>query len=233
MRLTIIMPVFNEGGNIESAIEKLETDVSIPHQTLLIYDFEGDNTLPPAKKLIKKYPHLKLVKNKYGEGVLKAIKTGFEAVKNGAMVVMMADLADDPATVNEMYRQLNQGADIVCGSRYSKGGRIIGGPWLKKTLSRLAGVSLHYLIGIPTFDVTNAFKMYRREMLDKINIESQGGFELSMEITLKAFFKGFKITEVPTIWRDRTAGQSNFKLWSWLPRYFHWYFWAIKQKWIG
>ena len=129
-----------------------------------------------------------------------------------------------------MFDRINNGFDLVCGSRYMKDGRQIGGPWFKKTLSRFAGVSMHYLIGLPTHDVTNSFKMYTKKILTDITIDSTGGFELGMEIVLKAFFKGYKITEVPSVWRDRPAGSSRFRLWQWLPKYLSWYWFGLKNR---
>ena len=122
------------------------------------------------------------------------------------------------------------GSHIVVGSRYMKGGRLIGGPWFKQLLSRLSGLTLCWFRGIPTHDATNAFKIYDRGMLSAIRIESKGGFELSLEITVKAFLAGYTITETPATWRDRTAGTSNFKLWQWLPHYLKWYFMAFQPK---
>jgi dolichol-phosphate mannosyltransferase len=109
-----------------------------------------------------------------------------------------------------------------------KDGKQIGEPWFKKLLSRTAGMSLYYLAGIPTHDVTNSFKMYTKRVLNDFTIESNGGFELKMEIVIKAHLKGYKITEVPSIWRDRSAGESRFKLWQWLPKYLRWYRLALK-----
>ena len=113
-----------------------------------------------------------------------------------------------------------------------KGGRQIGGPRIKRTLSRIAGVSLHYLTGIPTHDVTNSFKMYTKSALDTVTIESNGGFELGMEITIKTFLNGKRITEIPSTWRDRSAGTSKFMLWNWLPRYLYWYMYALRGKFV-
>jgi hypothetical protein len=110
------------------------------------------------------------------------------------------------------------------------GGRIEGGPWLKKTLSRFAGVSLYYLRGLDTHDATNAFKLYDKNMLRSIVIESQNGFELNLELTVKAFLKGYRIVEIPVTWRDRMAGESHFRLWKWLPSYLRWYLYAFRPR---
>jgi hypothetical protein len=109
-----------------------------------------------------------------------------------------------------------------------KGGRHIGGPRLKKLFSRMAGVTLHLLTGIPTRDISNSFKMYRSSIIKSINIESRGGFEIGMEIVVKSYLKGYKITEVPSVWRDRVAGKSRFKLVKWAPEYLRWYFYALR-----
>ena len=229
MKLSIIVPVYNEAGNIKKLVGKIRKQVKIPYQLIIVYDFNEDNTVPIVKKLMGKYKNIKLIKNKKGNcrGVVNAVKTGFDFVRNGAVVVTMADLADDPKTINAMYRKLKQGYDLVCGSRYSKGGGKIGGAFIKSFLSKLSGLLTPALLGIPTKDITNAFKMYKKEVLNSIDIESNGGFEISMEIAIKAHAKGFKITEVPTIWKDRTTGESRFKLLAWLPKFIHWYVWGM------
>jgi hypothetical protein len=132
-----------------------------------------------------------------------------------------------PAMVD---RIVNGGSDIVCASRYMRGGRQLGGPWLKRTLSRLAGNSLYWLGGLPVHDATNAFRAYRRDVLQAIPIESTGGFEYSLELTAKAHAAGRRITEVPSTWRDRSAGQSRFRLRAWLPKYLRWYVFALTHR---
>ena len=143
---------------------------------------------------------------------------------------MPGDLADDPRTINNMYKLAKQDYDIVCGTRYSKGGKQLGGGLIKTVLSRIAGRMTPILLGIPTSDLTNGFKMYRNSLLDKINIESQGGWEFAMEILIKAHFMGFKITETPSTWTERSSGKSKFKLYKWLPRYIYWYWWGLSQR---
>jgi len=230
--LTIIIPVYNEEKNLLKAIPLIETKVNIPHSYIVVYDFPEDTSIRSVHKLQKKYKNIQLIRNEIssGRGVINAIKTGFSKAKSEALVVMMADLADDPQTVNIMYEKILEGFDVVCASRYSKGGKHLGGPFLKSFLSWLADITAPYILGIPTFDLTNAFKMYRKSVINSINIQSKGGFELSMEIVVKAYFKGFKITEVPTVWKDRTAGTSRFNLVGWLPRYLHWYTWGLKKR---
>lgn len=225
--LHIITPVYNEAGNFANLHRAIREKVKTPNKIVAVYDFDEDNTIPVIKKLQKKDKNLILHKNTRGRGALNAILSGFDYVKSGPLLVTMADLSDDLGDVDAMYKLYVNGADLVCGSRYMKGGSQIGGPLLKRTLSHMAGVSLYYLRRIPTHDVTNNFKLYDKKLLDEITIESKGGFEIAMEVTVKASKLGKKIAEVPSTWRDRTTGETNFKLFKWLPSYFRWYFLAL------
>ena len=159
---------------------------------------------------------------------MNALKSGFDQVKSGPCLVVMGDLSDDLGIVDGMLEKYKEGFKVVCGSRYMEGGRQEGGPLLKRTLSWLAGVTLHRFFRFPVHDVTNNFKLYDKALLEEITLESRGGFELAMEITVKAFKKGYPICEIPAVWKDRTAGQSHFKLFKWLPHYLKWYFFAIR-----
>jgi len=229
--LQIVIPVYNEGENIAETLADIESKVTTPHSILLVYDFDEDSTIPVVNEIIREQnaTNIFLIRNRNGKGVLNAIKTGFDSAKDGVVLLVMADLSDDLSIVDSMFEEINQGYDIVCGSRYMKGGKQVGGPRVKKLLTRTAGISLHLITRIPTHDITNSFKMYRKGVLNSIEIESSGGFEIGMEIVIKAFFKGYKITEVPSTWRDRTAGKSRFKLLKWLPAYIRWYLHAIRE----
>jgi dolichol-phosphate mannosyltransferase len=229
--LSVVCPVYNEADNITRVFDELRTKASVPMEVLIVYDREEDNTLPVVRAVAARYPFaVRPVRNRFDAGALNAIKTGFRESQGDAVLVVMADLSDDLSRVDEMYSLVTgAGFAIVNGSRYAPGGRQIGGPFLKRLLSRLAGVSLHYLVKLPTHDVTNSFKMYRREFLQGITVESTGGFEIGMELVVKAFVNGDRITELPTTWTDRTAGQSRFRLWKWLPHYLRWYFYAFRK----
>jgi dolichol-phosphate mannosyltransferase len=230
--IDIIIPVFNEKDVIVSTLEEIKSKVLTSHRIYIVYDFDEDNTLPVVNGYIasKKTNNIVLLKNDYGRGVMNAIKKGFHVSEALATLVVMGDLSDDLSIVDSMFNKIQEGFDVVCGSRYMRGGRQIGGPLFKGFLSRMAGLSLYYLAGVPTHDISNSFKMYTKNVLRSIEIESNGGFELGMEIVVKAFLRGFKITEIPSTWRDRSAGHSRFRLWKWLPHYLHWYFFAFKKK---
>ncbi len=227
--LQIAIPVYNEGANIGATLAAIEDRVTAPYRIFIVYDFETDDTLPVVHQLNAQGRSIQLLKNRYGRGAANAIRTALTEL-DGAILITMADLADDMADVDAMFAQVNDGSDLVCGSRYAKGGRQIGGPRLKRHLSRLAGLSLHYLAGIPTRDVTNSFKLYTSRVIEHLTIESTGGFEIGMEIVVKAHLLGFRVTEIPTTWTDRAAGESRFRLWSWLPRYLRWYWYALIHR---
>jgi glycosyltransferase involved in cell wall biosynthesis len=201
--------------------------ISIPHECLIVYDFDEDNTLLALDKAALDCQNIRTVKNRYGRGVLNAIKTGFDVSTYETLLVTMADLSDDLGAVEPMFDLIENGAAVVCGSRYMPGGRQIGGPLIKRLLSRWAGLSLYYLLRFPVHDLTNSFKMYSRDVLASIAIESTGGFEVGMEIVIKAHLVGFRVAEVPTVWRDREAGKSHFKLLHWIPKYAYWYAYAL------
>lgn len=229
--LDVVIPVYNEGSTIRETLEVLGRLVQTSLRVIVVYDFDADDTLPVVKDMMEKIPYkLELHKNRYGRGALNAIKTGMMVGDSGTVVVVMADFSDDLAKIDNMFRILQTGYDIVCGSRYMRGGMQIGGPRLKKFLSRTAGLSLRYLLRFPTHDVTNSFKMYRRSLLSEMQIESVGGFEIGMEITVKAYLRGKKITEVPVTWTDRSSGKSKFKLWKWMPHYLRWYSLAFLRR---
>jgi len=225
--LSLVIPVYDEEDNIIPFLVELVDKVKIPHKALIIYDDEKDSTLNKIIEAKSVHPNIIFVKNSYGRGVIKAFKTGFSIADTEYIVPIMADLSDMPETVNAMYRKMQEGYDLVVASRYVKGGAKIGGPLLKAILSRFANLSVHFLSGIPIHDLTNAFIMYRKEVIDRIQIRSTGGFEITMEIIAKSFRQGFKIAEVPTINRDRSAGKSKFQLLHWILKYLYWYVYIL------
>ena len=227
MSLAIIIPVYNEKENICATLDAIYSKVKSDKKVYIVYDFDEDTTLEALKD--KTSDNLVLFKNK-SRGVLNAIKTGLEGTKEEAALVTMADGSDEYDCVDQMFERIKNGDGIVVGSRYMKGGRQVGGPFIKGLMSRIAGVSLYYIIGIPTHDISNSFRMYSRKVLDSVKIESVGGFEVGMEITAKAYTLGFKISEVPTTWHDREAGKSNFKLVQWLPHYLKWYLYLLRNS---
>jgi dolichol-phosphate mannosyltransferase len=228
--LSVVVPVYNEGEAVVPVLRALDAAVHVPHEILVVYDFDGDTTVPVIRRLEAELPAVRGHRNDIGRGVLNAMKAGIAASTGSFVLISMADGSDDPAVIDSMVALADSGADVVSASRYVKGGRQVGGPPLKRLMSRTAGLSLHWFGGVATHDPTNNFKLYSRRFLDSVAIESRAGFELALELTVKATLAGRRVAEVPTTWRDRTAGQSNFKLRQWLPHYLRWYLRAFRGR---
>jgi glycosyltransferase involved in cell wall biosynthesis len=229
MKLSLIVPAYNEAENIVDVLKTIENALDMDYEIVVVNDHSSDATAELVRGLSKEYGNIRLIENTYEKGFANAIKVGLFNSSTDVVVPVMGDLCDDLYTIKEMLAKINEGYDVVCGSRYTKGGARIGGPKLKALLSRFSGISLHYLFGIPATDMPNSFKMYRRKVIESIDIKAKS-FEISMEILLKAYFAGFKITEVSTVWKERTRGKSSFKVFKLLPSYLKLYAWAILKR---
>lgn len=229
MMISIVIPAHNEEENIAQVVEKVQYLVNCEHELVVVNDHSTDRTSEIVKGLCSKYHNLRLVDNEMDPCFANAIITGFSAARGDAVVPVMGDLCDELDTINKMSARICEGYDVVCGSRYIRPGKRIGGSKVKGALSCFAGWSLYYLLGIPTHDIANAFKMYRKNVLESIK-PAAAGFDISMELPLKAYYAGFKITEVPTVWHERSKGVSNFKVLKVLPSYIRLYLWAISKR---
>jgi glycosyltransferase involved in cell wall biosynthesis len=228
--ISIVLPVYNEGENIAECLRRLDRALKgVEHEILVCYDFEEDTTLPAIRAMSDLSPTVKLTRNTIGRGAPNAIRTGFRAAAGDVVVTTMADLSDPPEVIPQMAAAIRAGNAVVSGSRYMPGGSQSGGPLIKRTMSRVAGRLLHDLAGLGTRDATTNFRAYAAQFLSRIEIESKRGFEIALELTVKAQQLGLGVSEVPSSWTDRSAGQSNFKLWKWLPNYLHWFWVAMRQ----
>ncbi|KLO32782.1 glycosyltransferase [Mycobacterium haemophilum] len=235
--VSVVLPVFNEGENIQVCVRGLtEALAETPHELIVCYDYDEDSTLPALAAMPDRPTTVRLVRNSLGKGVANALIAGFAAARGDVIVSTMADLSDPPSVIPLMAAKIREGCDVVSGSRYMPGGFQRGGPRLKGLMSRTAGLSLHYLGGMPTHDVTTNFRAYSRRFLDEVPVESVRGFEVGLELTTKAHLLGFRIDEVPSGWHDRVAGTSKFDLVGWLPAYLRWYveaMWRPMLRWTG
>jgi len=230
MKLTIIIPAHNEQEVLEKTVVSIINHLKTrDYEILVCNDHSTDKTLELAKKLSKKYKQVKYISNTNNAGFGNVILFGFSHAKSELVLPMMADLCDDPRTIPLMLEKIDEGYDIVCGSRYMGGGKKIGENIFKDFFSRLVGWICRYTIGIKTVDITNAFKMYRKSIFKNIPIEKRD-FSISMEIPLKAYFKGYRITEVPTAWTTRKVGKSKFSILKTAPSYLKLFLWALKKK---
>lgn len=229
--ISVVIPVYNEGENIQLCISRLTAALAdVPHELIVCYDFDEDSTLPAIEAMPDRPVTVRLVKNALGKGVANALIAGFAAARGDVIVTSMADLSDPPAVIPLMATKIREeGADVVSGSRYMPGGSQQGGPRMKTLMSRTAGLSLHYVAGLPTHDATTNFRGYSRRFLQDVVVESERGFEVGLELTTKAHLLGYRVDEVPSSWEDRTAGTSQFDLVGWLPAYLHWYGLAMRR----
>ncbi len=229
--LEFIMPVYNEGKNILKTYEHLKSALpeDFSWKCFAIYDFDEDTSVPYLQDLQKQDVRIIPLKQNLGRGIVNALKYGFQQTHNGAVAVIMGDDSDDLEILPAMYEKYANGATVVASSRYSQGGKYQGGNFIKKTLSKLAGFVL-YGFGLGTKDPTNNFKLYCGKFLHHITIESVGGFEVALELTVKAALQNLKIDEVPGSWKDRTDGNSKFKIIMWMPHYLKWFFYYLIKR---
>ena len=228
--VSAVMPAYEEGAAIEPVLRALSDALAGTHEILVVVDSSTDSTAPVIERLGREVPGLRLVLNRRAPGVLGALRTGMDEARGTWVLVTMADGSDDYAVLPRMLVLARDGADVVAASRYMRGGRQIGGPRFKRLMSRTAGLTLCWFAGVRTHDATNNFKVYSRRLLDGVTIESTAGFEIALELTVKAAASGYRIAEVPATWRDRTEGASHFRLRRWLPHYLRWYGYAFRAR---
>jgi len=225
--ISIVIPFRKEEKNIITVFDALKKNVKTPFEILAVDDCvdPGDKTNEIVNKYRYQNPEVKLVPKTINNqsGFSGALYRGAKSSHGKAVVFVMADLCDDPKTIDKMWEKINQGYDLVSGSRYMAGGGKSGGPQIQGFFSKFVGKSLNFLIRIPTKDSTNAFKMYTKNLLDKLHFDTSLGFEVSMDLTIQAYFKHALITEIPTFWRGRKTGESKFKLIKSAPKYINLY----------
>jgi dolichol-phosphate mannosyltransferase len=229
-RVSVVIPAYNEGEAIVPALDRIFESVQLDSEVLVVVDFPEDTTVPVLTRYSESHPHLRYVVNTYGRGPANAIRFGIDSAAGDTVVVTMADGCDDPRQIDDLTRLVERGVVVAAASRYMPGGQQVGGPLFKSLLSRVAGKSLHVFARIGTRDATNSFKAYDRDFVRRVGIESRHGFEIGLELTAKARRLGLPVAELPTIWLDRQAGVSNFKLAQWIPKYLRWYRFAYGRK---
>jgi len=222
-QVSIVMPAHNEGDNIVPILDRIFRAVEMPCEVAVVVDTPDDSTVPVLEKYGAVEPRLQTLINTYGRGPANAIRFGIDHAASPVVVVTMADGSDDPEQIEDLTRLVERGVVVAAASRYAPGGQQVGGPLLKSVLSRAAGLSLHFFARIGTRDATNSYKAYDRDFVRQVGIDSRHGFEIGLELTAKARRLRRPVAEIPTIWLDRDAGMSNFKLWTWIPKYLRWY----------
>jgi dolichol-phosphate mannosyltransferase len=229
-RVSVVVPAYNEGDHITPVLDRIFESVRLQCEVLVVVDSEDDDTVPVVAEYACKEPRLRCIINTYGRGPANAIRFGINAAAAPVAVVTMADGCDDPRQIDDLARLVNRGVAVAAASRYMPGGQQVGGPMLKGLLSRLAGRSLGLLARIGTRDATNSFKAYSTDFVRTVGIDSRAGFEIGIELTAKARRLRLPVAEIPTIWLDRQAGMSNFKVAQWIPAYLRWYRFAFGSR---
>ena len=229
-RVSVVIPAYNEGENILPVLDRIFEAVHLPCEVLVVVDAPEDTTVPVVDEYSLKEPRLRCLVNTYGRGPANAIRFGIAAAAAPVAVVTMADGCDDPRQIDDLARLVDRGVAVAAASRYMPGGQQVGGPGLKGLMSKTAGRSLRLLAHIGTRDATNSFKAYSTEFVRAVGIDSRDGFEIGIELAAKARRMRMPVAEIPTIWLDRQAGVSNFKLAQWIPRYLRWYRFAFGSR---
>jgi dolichol-phosphate mannosyltransferase len=222
-RVSVIIPAYDEGDAIVPVLDRMFESITLDCEVIVVVDDEKDTTIVPIEKYAAAEPRLRAVVQTYGKGPANAIRYGFHAARAPVAVVTMADGCDDPRQIDDLTRLVERGVVVAAASRYMPGGQQVGGPVLKSVLSRGAGRSLHWFARVGTRDPTNSYKAYSTDFVETVGIDSRDGFEIGLELTAKARRLRLPVAELPTIWLDRQAGMSNFKLARWVPKYLRWY----------
>ena len=223
--LDILIPVFNEDEIIVKTIENILSTVKCNFRILICYDYDED---PTIKIINENFNSNKIffIKN-FSRGFNNALKTGFNHSKSEAVLIYMADDHENHLMIDLCYKKFQEGYHVVCPSRFIKGGKMIGNPFLKGLLTKLVSFFLFNFTSFPIKDSTNSFRLFSKKLINKVKIESDKGFTMSLELTAKAHRLGFKIIELPTTWIERKKGKSRFKIISFILPYSKWLFYII------
>ena len=224
MKLSIVIPAYNEEESITETIDQIEeafSQVAIDHEILVVNDNSKDNTAQVLEELSIKYPAVKHVTNLGPNGFGYAVRYGLERYSGDCVAVMMADLSDSPYDLIRYYTTMLEGNyDCVFGSRFMKGGKVVDYPFVKKVINRIANLIIRVVMRIKYNDTTNAFKLYKREVIEGVKPILSPHFNLTIELPLKAIIRGYSYAVVPNSWTNRKYGVSKLKIKEMGSRYF-------------
>lgn len=213
--LSVVIPARDEEGCIASTVENLHRELqsqNVPHEIVVVDDGSTDRTWQILQELKTRVPPLAPTQNHGAHGFGRAIIHGLNEMSGDAVVIMMADQSDDPRDVVRFWGILNQGYECVFGSRFVTGGTVINYPPVKLLLNRMANLLLQVLFGIRHNDITNAFKAYRRTVIDGCRPLIAQHFNLTVELPLKAIVRGYRWTSMPNSYRNRHTGVAKLKM---------------------
>jgi dolichol-phosphate mannosyltransferase len=228
--IDVIIPVYNEGENINHVLHEFQKNVHTKFRILICYDHEEDSTLKSFEPQNYDFNITKLKNN--GIGAHGAVLTGMNYSNSDCVIVFPADDIINQNIIDIMYMQYTKGSDVVVASRFMKGGSMLGCPLLKSFLVRAVSKTLFLFSSIPVQDASNGFRLFSRRILNTVEIESHFGFSYSIELLVKCKRLGWNIGEVPARWEERTKGDSRFKVMKWAPYYIRWYFYGLNTSWL-
>lgn len=229
IKLSILIPVRNEGKNIERMLKALN-NIKLPMEVAIIYDFPDDNTIPVVKKFAKKSKNIKSVQNKFGKGVANAIRAGIKASRGDYILILAADDLGPVNGISDMVMLMENGCDFVSCTRYAYGGSRDKDSFTQRIFSRAGNKLFKILSGSVFTDLTTGFKMFRKSTLNKIKLESDSiSWAIVFEMAIKAQASGMKLGEVPVRSSDRKYGKSTFRLGPWFKEYLRWFFWGVQH----
>jgi dolichol-phosphate mannosyltransferase len=216
MKLSIVIPAFNEENNIDRVLEELRRVVRDEHQiayeVIVVDDHSQDRTAEIVKTAMQADPAIRLVPNRLPCGFGRAVRTGLDAVTGDAVVICMGDSSDDPEDVVLYYRKLEEGYDCVYGSRFIRGSHVEKYPPLKRIVNRIVNRCIQLMFWTRFNDLTNAFKAYRRQVIRDCGPYRACHFNITLEMSLGALIRGYRVAQVPIRWYGRTWGSSNLRL---------------------
>jgi len=215
LKLSLVMPARNEEGCITTTLERFTQvlgESGIPFEIIVVDDGSTDATADRLRAVCARHPEIVPVTNHGRHGFGMAIRRGIDEITGDAVAIVMADGSDSPEDVQKYYHKLLEGYDCVFGSRFIKGSRVVDYPQHKLLLNRLANTFVRILFGHHFNDTTNAFKCYRREVIDAMQPLISPHFNLTVEMPLKAIIRGYTFAVVPITWTNRAAGVSKLKL---------------------
>jgi dolichol-phosphate mannosyltransferase len=215
MKLSVVIPVHNEQGCIEPVVRSVADALqqqSIPYEILIVNDNSTDETEDILKQLVSWNPHVRYVNNQPPNGFGLAVRCGLQHFTGDVAAVYMGDGSDSPDDLVKFYTKLQEGYDCVFGTRWSHGGKVYDYPLLKRMLNRLANNFIRVIMQIRYDDLTNAFKMYKREVIEGVQPLLSKHYNLTVEIPLKAIIRGYSYTVTPNTWMNRKSGESKLKI---------------------
>jgi len=215
LKLSIVIPAHNEQDGIRHTVCKAHEALvaaSIEHEIVVVDDHSTDSTGEVLRALATEIPQLRLIINNAAPGFGYAIRAGLRSFSGDAVCIVMADSSDDPDDIVTYYRCLEEGCECVFGTRFCRGSRVIDYPLHKLLINRVANMFIQTMFGIRYNDVTNAFKCYRREVIQGISPILSCQFNLTVELPLKAIVRGYSYTVVPINWYNRTTGISKLRI---------------------